>query len=144
MKTIQLDKRHSVKNFGSPYIIAEIGANHNGDIDLAKKMILSAKECGAHCVKFQSWTSKSLIAREEYERAMAVWLRTRNNSNPKPKRKTTKSATLACYCLKMNCLNRATGAGCNACSQAVTAGESMLQFEDGRTTCTCESRAVRR
>ena len=68
MKTIQLDKRHSVKNFGSPYIIAEIGANHNGDIELAKKMILSAKDCGAHCVKFQSWTSKSLIAREEYDR----------------------------------------------------------------------------
>ena len=34
-------------------IIAEIGINHNGDIELAKKMISSAKECGADIVKFQ-------------------------------------------------------------------------------------------
>lgn len=68
MKAIQLDNRHTVKNYGRPYIIAEIGANHNGDMTLAKKMIRSAKECGAHCAKFQSWTSKSLIAKEEYTR----------------------------------------------------------------------------
>ena len=35
------------------FIIAEIGINHNGDLDLAKKMILSAKHCGADAVKFQ-------------------------------------------------------------------------------------------
>jgi N-acetylneuraminate synthase len=34
-------------------IIAEIGINHNGDMDLAKKMISSAKDCGANIVKFQ-------------------------------------------------------------------------------------------
>ncbi len=34
-------------------IIAEIGINHNGDIDLAKKMIKAAKDCGADLVKFQ-------------------------------------------------------------------------------------------
>ena len=68
MKEIQLDSRKKVHNFGEPYIIAEIGANHNGDMDLAKKMILSAKEAGSDCVKFQSWTPKSLIAKEEYDR----------------------------------------------------------------------------
>lgn len=36
-----------------PYIVAEIGANHNGDMDLARKLIKTAKECGADCVKFQ-------------------------------------------------------------------------------------------
>jgi len=36
-----------------PFIIAEIGINHNGDIELAKKMILSAINCGADSVKFQ-------------------------------------------------------------------------------------------
>ena len=40
------------------FIIAEIGANHNGDIQLAKKNILSAKECGCSAVKFQSWDEK--------------------------------------------------------------------------------------
>jgi len=57
-----------VGNFHTPYVIAEIGANHNGDINLAKQMIDSAIECGADAVKFQSWDSSSLIAKEEYNR----------------------------------------------------------------------------
>ena len=51
-----------------PYIIAEIGSNHNGDMSLAKEMINSAKKCGADCVKFQSFNSQSLISKEEYDR----------------------------------------------------------------------------
>ena len=38
------------------YIVAEIGINHNGDLDTAKDMILSAKETGADAVKFQKRT----------------------------------------------------------------------------------------
>lgn len=68
MKRIRINSSKQVFNYSEPYIIAEIGANHNGDIDLAKKIIDSAKECGADAVKFQSWTPKSLIAREEYDR----------------------------------------------------------------------------
>ncbi len=68
MIKINLTSKSQVYNFSKPYIIAEIGANHNGDMDLAKKMILSAKNCGADAAKFQSWTSDSLIAKEEYER----------------------------------------------------------------------------
>ena len=36
-----------------PYIVAEIGGNHNGDIELGKRMIAEAKSCGADAVKFQ-------------------------------------------------------------------------------------------
>jgi len=57
-----------VKDFSTPYVIAEIGANHNGDMTLAKHMIDSAKSCGCDAVKFQSWTPSSLIARAEYDR----------------------------------------------------------------------------
>lgn len=67
MKSIFINNKE-IKNFSAPYIIAEIGANHNGDMDLAKKMIDAAKECGAHAAKFQSWSPKSLIAKEEYDR----------------------------------------------------------------------------
>ena len=35
------------------YVIAEIGINHNGDVELAKKMIKAAKDCGSDTVKFQ-------------------------------------------------------------------------------------------
>jgi len=67
MKRIQLGKRE-VFNYSQPFIIAEIGSNHNGDMDLAKKIIDAAVECGVDAVKFQSWDNKSLIAKEEYDR----------------------------------------------------------------------------
>ncbi|CAL8334078.1 unnamed protein product [Lota lota] len=35
------------------FIIAEIGQNHQGDVEMAKKMIKMAKDCGADCAKFQ-------------------------------------------------------------------------------------------
>ena len=34
-----------------PYFIAEIGINHNGSFELAKKMIIAAKNSGADCSK---------------------------------------------------------------------------------------------
>ncbi|XP_046658213.1 LOW QUALITY PROTEIN: sialic acid synthase [Homalodisca vitripennis] len=35
------------------FIIAEIGQNHQGNVSIAKDLILAAKQCGADCVKFQ-------------------------------------------------------------------------------------------
>lgn len=67
MKSIKI-KEKVITNFCEPYIIAEIGANHNGSMDLAKEMIDAAVLAGADAVKFQSWTPVSLIAKEEYER----------------------------------------------------------------------------
>ena len=61
-----------IKENIEPYIIAEIGANHNGDMNLAKRIIDSAKECGADSVKFQSWDNQSIVSRAEYE-ANAVY-----------------------------------------------------------------------
>ena len=46
------------------FIIAEIGINHNGDIKLAKKMIETAKKCGAHAVKFQKRDIKLVYSKE--------------------------------------------------------------------------------
>ena len=54
-----------------PYVIAEIGANHNGDMDLCRQMIREAARCGADAVKFQSWTAESLISSAEYGRNAA-------------------------------------------------------------------------
>ena len=39
-----------------PYLIAEIGINHNGDINIAKELIKNAKDCGFNSVKFQKRT----------------------------------------------------------------------------------------
>ena len=51
-----------IRKKNSPYFIAEIGINHNGNFDLAKKMILAAKESGADCVKFQSLKASKYIS----------------------------------------------------------------------------------
>ena len=64
---MKLTKNKEIYNYGEPYIIAELGANHNGNMKLAKKMIIEAKESGADCVKFQSWSKNSVFARKKYE-----------------------------------------------------------------------------
>mgnify|MGYP001189916846 CR=1 FL=1 len=46
------------------FIIAEIGSNHNGDLDTAKNMIKIAKENGADAVKFQIFKEKTLYPSE--------------------------------------------------------------------------------
>lgn len=50
-----------------PYIIAEVGANHNGDMDLARELIREAYRAGCDCVKFQSWTAGTIFSRQVYE-----------------------------------------------------------------------------
>lgn len=52
---------------GTPYIIAEIGSNHNGDMNLAFQLIDEAKKTGADCVKFQSWSKDTVFSRKTYD-----------------------------------------------------------------------------
>ena len=47
----------------NPYIIAEIGVNHEGSIAKAKKMIDLAKKGGADCVKFQTYKAHLLASK---------------------------------------------------------------------------------
>ncbi len=49
-----------------PFIIAEIGNNHQGSIETAKKMIKAAKDCGASAVKFQKRNNKKLYTKKLY------------------------------------------------------------------------------
>ncbi|MDK2979883.1 MAG: N-acetylneuraminate synthase [Chloroflexota bacterium] len=47
------------------YIIAEIGINHNGDLDTAKEMILAAKDCGVDAIKLQKRTPELCVPKEQ-------------------------------------------------------------------------------
>lgn len=45
------------------YIIAEVGVNHNGSVELAKKLIDVANEAKADAVKFQTWKAQNVVSR---------------------------------------------------------------------------------
>jgi len=49
------------------FFIAEIGVNHNGDLNLAKEMIDAAAQSGASAVKFQSLKANKLVAETEFK-----------------------------------------------------------------------------
>lgn len=62
MKTIDIfNQQHAEVN--NPFIIAEIGVNHENDLELAKRLIDEAKEGGADAVKFQTYKAETLASK---------------------------------------------------------------------------------
>ncbi len=51
------------------FVIAEIGHNHQGDLEVCKRMFKAAKESGAHAVKLQKRDNKNLYTKEFYNSA---------------------------------------------------------------------------
>jgi sialic acid synthase SpsE len=64
MKTISINGR-SIGYNKEPFIIAEVGINHNGDVEIAKKMIQVAKDSGVDAVKFQTFHAKEFISNDK-------------------------------------------------------------------------------
>ena len=60
---IKLNDNRKIGDFYRPYIVAELNTSHFGNISIAKKMILKAKESGCDCVKLQSWKSDTLYSK---------------------------------------------------------------------------------
>jgi N-acetylneuraminate synthase/sialic acid synthase len=50
------------------YVIAEVGHNHQGDVDKCKELFRVARECGADAVKLQKRDNRALYTREMYEK----------------------------------------------------------------------------
>ena len=44
-------------------IIAEAGVNHNGNMSIARKLVDTAKECGADVVKFQTFNVDAIVSK---------------------------------------------------------------------------------
>jgi N,N'-diacetyllegionaminate synthase len=59
------------------FIIAEAGVNHNGDVNLAKQLIIKAKEVGADCIKFQTFKANQVVTPEAPKAAYQM-----RNTNP--------------------------------------------------------------
>jgi N,N'-diacetyllegionaminate synthase len=54
-------RNKEIKKDGAPFIIAEVGINHNGSLEKAFKMINVAKNAGADCVKFQTFKAHEFV-----------------------------------------------------------------------------------
>ena len=60
-------------NYREPKIVAEIGCNHMGQIDIAKELIDMAKQAGVKYVKFQKRNNKELLTEEQYNYPSKLW-----------------------------------------------------------------------
>jgi sialic acid synthase len=49
------------------YVVAEIGHNHQGEVEHAKRLVDAAKECGVNAVKLQKRSNRTLYTRDFYE-----------------------------------------------------------------------------
>ena len=58
-----------IDNNSPVFIIAEAGVNHNGSLDMAKRLVIEAKNCGADCVKFQTFKAERVV-NEDSPKAM--------------------------------------------------------------------------
>lgn len=54
----------SAREGDTPYVIAEIGVNHEGSLEKAKELVSLAKEGGAHAAKFQTYKAEQLAAKQ--------------------------------------------------------------------------------
>lgn len=66
MKTIKIRDKRSI-GYGEPvYIIAEVGINHNGSVEIAKKLISEAAAAGCDAVKFQKRTPELCVPKDQW------------------------------------------------------------------------------
>jgi N-acetylneuraminate synthase/N,N'-diacetyllegionaminate synthase len=62
MKKVKIGDKHIAEEEPC-FIIAEAGVNHNGSIELAKKLIDAAKDAGADAVKFQTFKAENIVVK---------------------------------------------------------------------------------
>ena len=66
-KKIMKTRNFSIGEGHPVYYIADIAANHGGDLGLAKELIMAAAESGANAAKFQNFTAESLVSAKGFD-----------------------------------------------------------------------------
>ncbi|GAA3992290.1 N-acetylneuraminate synthase family protein [Hymenobacter antarcticus] len=68
MQAVEIHKNRFIGPGHPAYIIAEIGINHNGSLDLAKQLISEAAKAGCDAVKFQKRTPELCVPKDQWEK----------------------------------------------------------------------------
>ncbi|MDC4991035.1 N-acetylneuraminate synthase family protein [Acinetobacter baumannii] len=64
MKILDLFAKQDHNPVARPYIIAEAGVNHEGSMDIARRLVDEAKEGGAHAIKFQTYKANTIASKD--------------------------------------------------------------------------------
>lgn len=64
MKLTEVFAKYDKDIINPPYVIAEAGVNHEGDMELAKRLIHEAAEGGAQAIKFQTYKAETLASKD--------------------------------------------------------------------------------
>lgn len=64
MKILEVFEKYNPEIINRPYVIAEAGVNHEGDIETAKRLIDEAARGGAHAIKFQTYKAETLASKD--------------------------------------------------------------------------------
>jgi len=90
----------------SVFIIAEAGVNHNGSVDLAKKLIDVAANSGVDAVKFQTFKAENLVVKNtqkaEYQKQTTDALESQFDMIKKLELDVETHKELIAYCQKQN------------------------------------------
>jgi N-acetylneuraminate synthase len=64
MKLVNFLSTYNPRKLHKPYMIAEAGVNHEGSMELAKRLIDEAAEGGAHAIKFQTYKAETIASKD--------------------------------------------------------------------------------
>lgn len=133
MNTIQKDSFKS-----RTLIIAEVGVNHNGNIEKAKKLIDFASNAGADVVKFQTFTAKTLVVKSaekaEYQKRLTNHLESQFDMLKKLELSKSHHYELAHHCSRKNIQFLSTAFDIDSIDFLIDLGVPILKIPSGEIT----------
>ena len=119
-------------------IIAEAGVNHNGDINMAKKLIDIAAQAGADLVKFQTFSADRLVTREaakaDYQMLAADNTESQHDMLRKFELTESMHEELIAHCTSQNIGFFSTGFDVESINLLVRLGQQLFKIPSGEIT----------
>ena len=120
------------------FIIAEAGVNHNGSLELAKKLVDKAVDAGADCVKFQTFKAENIVSKDAKKAAYQVNNTGKNDSQLNMLKQLELSyddfVELNNYCKKKGIMFLSTAFDCESIEFLATLDMKMFKIPSGEIT----------